>query len=119
LVFLFIYPLVIKPDPGSLYEKFKDAYRPDLALIDTTSIAGSSYSEALFLMDEGDFSESAILFEELIPADSIYRVSSRWFLALINLRNGDRESGKELLRAIRTDDPEFYKEVAEKLFRKL
>jgi len=55
----------------------------------------------------------------MISGDSPFRVSSRWFLALINLRNGDRASCREQLKAIQADDPSFYKQVAEKLFRKL
>ncbi|MFA5816816.1 MAG: hypothetical protein WC865_14480 [Bacteroidales bacterium] len=119
LVYLFIYPVLIKPDPVALYEKFKVTYRPDIASIDTTSYVGGSYYEALLLMDEGNFAESAKLFEEMIPGDSPFRVSSRWFLALINLRNGDRASCREQLKAIQNDDPAFYKQVAEKLSRKL
>lgn len=119
LVYLFVFPVLIKPDPVALYEKFRGAYRPDIASIDTTSYAGGSYYEALLLMDEGNFTESSKLFEEMIPADSSFRVSSRWFLALINLRNGDKESCKEQLKAIQNDDPAFYKKVAEKLFRKI
>lgn len=119
LVYLFVFPVLIKPDPVALYEKFRGTYRPDIASIDTTSYAGGSYYEALLLMDEGNFTESSKLFEEMIPADSSFRVSSRWFLALINLRNGDKESCKEQLKAIQNDDPAFYKKVAEKLFRKI
>ena len=116
---IFIYPLVIKPNPVALYEKFKTSFRPDMASVDTSSYAGGSYYEAVLLMEEGNFSESAKLFEELIPSDSTFRISSRWFLALINLRNGDKESCLEQLRAIRNDDPAFYKRVAEKLLLKL
>jgi len=119
LAVLFVYPLLIKPDPVALFEKFKDTYRPDTASIDTTSYTGGSYYEAILLMGEGRFPESAKLFEEMIPSDSTFRTSSRWFLALINLRNGDRESCMEQLKAIQTEDPAFYKRVAEKLLQKL
>ena len=119
MVVLFIFPLLIKPDPIALYEKYRSTYWPDITSIDTTSYSGGSYYEALMLMDEGNFVEAAILFEEMIPGESTYRVSSRWFLALIRLRSGDRQSCKEQLRAIRADDPAFYKRVAEKLYRKL
>lgn len=119
IVFLFFYPVLFKPDPLVLYEKFKLSYRPDLNAIDTTSYAGSSFHEAMLLMDEGNYSDAARVFEELIPADSIYRVSSRWFLALINLRNGNRQSCMEQLKAIEGNDPDFYKQVAGKLYRKL
>jgi len=119
LTAIFIYPLVIKPDPVAWYEKYKTSFRPDMAAIDTSSYAGGAYFEALLLMEEGNFSESARLFEEMIPSDSTFRTSSRWFLALINLRNGEKESCLEQLRAIRNDDPAFYKRVAEKLFQKL
>ncbi len=119
LLFLFVYPVLIKPDPVALYEKFKVTYRPDIISIDTTSYAGGSYYEALLLMSEGNFAEAAILFEELIPGDSIYRVTSRWFLALINLRLGDKQSCLEQLSAIQADDPAFYKRVAAELYRKL
>lgn len=119
LVFLFVYPVLIKPDPVTLYEKFKVTYRPDTATLDTSNYAGGSYYEALLLMNEGNFTESARLFEEMIPGNSPYRTGSRWFLALINLRNGDRQSCREQLVAIRNDDPEFFRQVAEKLWRKL
>lgn len=119
LVFLFIYPLLTSSDPVSLYEKFRLTYLPDISSVDTTTYSGGSYYEALRLLDEGNYTQSAELFEELIPADSTYRVSGRWFLALINLRNGDKESCMDLLRAIRIDDPVFYKQVADKLLRKL
>jgi hypothetical protein len=117
LAVVFLYPLLFKPDPVALYEKFRDAYRPDTTLIDTASYTRGSYYEALLLMSEGSFPESAKLFEELIPADSTFRTSSRWFLALINLRNGNRESCLEQLKAIQAEDPEFYRKVAEKLSR--
>lgn len=119
LLYLFVYPLVIKPDPLALYEKFKVTYRPGPVSEDTVSYAGGSYYEALVLMDEGNFSESAKLFEELLSGSSPFRTGSRWFLALINLRSGDRESCREQLRIIRNDDPAFYKKVARKLDRKL
>ncbi len=119
LVFLFVYPVVMKPDPVALYEKFKSAYRPDLTSIDTVDYAGGSYYEALLLLEEGSYPESAKLFGELIPGNNSFRVSSRWFLALINLRSGDKKSCKEQLKAIRSEDPAFYRKVAEKLDRKL
>lgn len=119
LLYLFVYPLVVKPDPVALFEKFNSGYTPDRALIDTTTYNGGSYYEALLLMDEKQYMESATLFKELITVDSSLRTSSRWFLALINLRNGDRESCREQLSAIRSEDPDFYKQVAEPLYRKL
>jgi hypothetical protein len=117
LVFMFIYPLLVKPNPVALYDEYKNAYQPILSSIDTTSYVGGSYFEALLLMKEGNFSESATLFREIIPVDSTYRASSRWFLALISLRNGDQQSCKEQLKAIQSEDPAFYKKVAEKLDR--
>jgi hypothetical protein len=117
IVYLFVYPVLIKPNPVSLYDKYKTSYRPDIASIDTTTYAGGSYYEALLLLDEGSFSEAAKLFEEMIPGDNTYRTGARWFLALINLRNGDKQSCKEQLEAIRNDDQPFYKRVAEKLLR--
>ncbi|MFA6127950.1 MAG: hypothetical protein WC699_11635 [Bacteroidales bacterium] len=119
LLALFVYPLIIKPNPVALYEKFKNNYRQDLEVIDTTSYSGGAFYEARMLMEEGNFNESARLFEEIIPSDSLYRVRSRWYLALISLRNGNRESCLEQLKAIQADDPSFYKKFAEKLFRKL
>ena len=119
LLYLFVYPVLIKPDPVALFEKFRFAYLPDMASIDTLSYNGGSYYEALLLLDEGNYTESAKLFEEMIPTDSTFRVSSRWFLALINLRSGDKVSCLEQLRAIRQDDPGFFQKFAEKLFRKL
>jgi hypothetical protein len=119
LVLMFVYPLLTKPDPVRLYEKFRVAYRPDPAAIDTTAYEGGLYYEAMLQMDEGNYTESARLLEELISGESAYRSRSRWFLALINLRNGDRESCKEQLVAIRNDDPAFYKSVAVKLWQKL
>jgi hypothetical protein len=119
LLVLVIYPLLIKPDTGALYDQFKSVYKVDLNSIDTTSYNGGSFYEAVLLMDQGDFAASAKLFEELIPTDSNYRATSRWFLALINLHNGDVESCQEQLKALRVDDPSFYKRVAEKLSGKL
>ncbi|MCX6226440.1 MAG: hypothetical protein NTV01_17105, partial [Bacteroidia bacterium] len=108
-----------KPDPVAMYEKFKVSYRPDITAIDTTSYAGASYYEALLLMDEGNFTESTWLFEEMITVDTTFGVSPRWFLALINLRKGDKQSCMDQLEAIKNSDPAFYKQVAEKLYRKL
>jgi hypothetical protein len=119
LLAIFIYPIVIKPNPVALYEKYKNNFSQDLASIDTLSYAGGAYYEAVLLMNEGNYNESGRLFEELIPSDSTFRVKSRWFLALINLRNGNRESCLEQLKAIQADDPSFYKKTAEKLFTKL
>lgn len=119
LLFFVVYPVLRKPETSALYDQFKSAYQVDLNSIDTTSYNGGSFYEAILLMDQGDFTASAKLFEELIPADSSYRVSSRWFLALINLHNGDVESCQEQLKALRVDDRSFYKRVAEKLAGKL
>ncbi len=119
LLYIFVFPLVIKPDPVALYEKFKSGFTPDLAKVDTTLYTGGSYYEAVTLLDEGRYADAAKLFEELISSDSTFRTGSRWFLALINLRNGDKSSCKEQLKALEADDPAFYKNVAEKLFRKL
>jgi hypothetical protein len=119
LAWLFLYPLVVHPDTAALYDQFRDLYRPDLSLVDTANFAGGSFYEACLLMDEGNYNQSAQLFSELIPSDSTYRVSSRWFLSLISLRNGNKESCNEQLRAIRMENPVFYKEVAEKLFVKI
>jgi len=119
IVFVFVFPVLIRPDTVALYEKFNTSVLPDLSTVDTTTYNGGSYYEARLMMEEGNFAGSAKLFEELIPADSIYRVGSRWCLALINLRNGDKESCLEQLKAIRNEDPVFYRNVAEKLYRKL
>lgn len=119
LLVLVVYPVLFKPDTSALYDQFKSAYKVDLQSIDTTSYNGGSFYEAILLMDQGDFAASAKLFEELIPADSSYRVTSRWFLALINLHNGDLESCREQLKALRVDDQSFYKRVAEKLSGKI
>jgi hypothetical protein len=118
-LFLFIYPLLVKPDYQSLYDQYKSVYVPVMSAIDTVSYEGGSYHEALLLMEEGNLSLSAKLFEELIPVDSSYRASSRWFLALINLHEGDVPSCREQLNALRTEDEKFYREVAEKLYRKI
>lgn len=119
LLYLFVYPVVMKPDPVALYEKFKSGFTPDLAKVDTTSYNGGSYYEAVTLLDEGRYADAAKLFEELITSESTFRTDSRWFIALINLRNGDKSSCKEQLKALQADDPAFYKKVAEKLFRQL
>jgi hypothetical protein len=119
LLYIFVFPLLIRPDPVALYEKFKTAYRPDMASVDTVSYAGGSYYEAVLLMDEGNFTESAKLFEEMLSGNNSFRTGSRWFLALINLRSGDRKSCREQLKIIRKEDPEFYKKIAGKLGRKL
>ena len=119
LVILVVYPVLLKPDTNALYDRFKSAYKVDPSSIDTTSYNGGSFYEAILRMDQGDFAASAKLFEELIPADSSYRTKSRWFLALINLHNGDVESCREQLKALRADDQSFYKSVAEKLSGKL
>jgi hypothetical protein len=119
LLYFFVYPVLIKPDTTNLYDKYKSAYRVDLRSIDTLSYAGGSYYEALLLMDEENFAQSARLFEEMIQADSAFRVSSRWFLALINLHNNDIESCKEQLKAIQKEDAGFYKKVAENLYQKI
>jgi hypothetical protein len=119
LLYLFVYPLVFRPSPTALFEKFRSAYRPDWSRIDTTAYEGSNYYDAVTLLDDGDFAEAAALFEELVPADSLYRIPARWFLALINLHSGDRQATLEQLKAIRFEDPDFYKKVAEELDRKL
>jgi len=119
LLYLFVYPVVMKPNPVALFEKFKSGFTPNLASVDTTSYSGGSYYEAVTLLEEGNYPNAAKLFEELVTSDSTYRSGSRWFLALINLRNGDKSSCKEQLKALEADDPAFYKKVAEKLFRKL
>jgi hypothetical protein len=119
VLFLFVYPLLVKPDYRALYDQYKSAFVPGMSSIDTTSYQGGSYHEALLLMEEGNLALSAKLFEELIPVDSTYRVSSRWFLALINLHEGDVQSCREQLNALRADDEEFYQKFAEKLYRKI
>lgn len=119
LIYLFVYPVLFRTDPVELYYQYKGTYRPDLTAIDTTSYAGGTYYEALLLMDEGKFTESATLFEEMILRDSAFRVSSRWFLALINLRKGDEQSSKEQLKALQSDDPVFFNKVAVKLYREI
>ena len=119
LLYFVVYPILVKPDTTSLYDKYKSLYRIDLKSIDTLSYAGGSYYEALLLMDEENFVQSAKLFEEMIQADSAFRVSSRWFLALINLRNNDIESCKEQLNALKKEDAVFYKKVAENLYQKI
>lgn len=119
LLYLFVFPVLIKPDPVAMYEKFKASYQPDLSLIDTASYSGSTYYEAIMLLNEGNFTESRKLFGELIPVDSTFRTVSCWFIALINLREGNKESCREQLRTIRDNDPAFYRKVAEKLSRKL
>ncbi len=119
LLYLLVYPVVMKPNPVALFEKYKSGFAPNLASVDTTSYTGGSYYEAVTLLEEGNYSNAAKLFEELITSDSTYRSGSRWFLALINLRNGDKSSCKEQLKALQSDDPAFYNRVADKLFRKL
>jgi hypothetical protein len=116
---LFLYPVLIKPDPVALYDSFKGAYRPDTDSVDTIGYAGAAYADALYLLEEGNFNEAAKLFAEVIPADSSLRTASRWFLALISIRNGDKPGCNEQLRIIRNDDPDFYRNVAEKLYRKV
>ncbi len=115
LFWLFIYPILSKPDPVALFDRYKITYRVDLSAIDTVSYQGGAFYEANLLMDEGNFNQAATLFEELIAADSTYRTPSRWFLGLLKLRSGDIQSCKEQLNAIRGEDPVFYKKVAEKL----
>jgi hypothetical protein len=119
MVFLFVYPLMVKPEPVALFEEFIGTYRPDMQAIDTLDYQGGAYYEALMLVEEKDFDQSAELFEEMIVAESPFRAGSRWFLALINLRKGDSRSCKEQLVALRAEDPVFYKKVAEKLRRRL
>jgi len=119
LAFLFLYPLFFKPDSASLFDQYKNSYQPDLKSLDTAGYTGGSYFEALQLMKESNFSDAAKLFEEVIPADSTLRTGSRWFLALINLHSGDKASCIEQLRAIKGEDPQFYNQVAGKLYRSI
>ena len=116
---LVLYPLLFKPDPVALFDRYSGSFLPDTAAVDTTSLSGAAYLEALILMEDGDYAESGRIFQELIPADTLYRIPSRWFLALIELRSGDFMSCKEQLTAIRSEEPDFFRKYAAGLFGKL
>ncbi len=119
VLILLVYPLLVKPDPVALYEEFKSAYVQNISSIDTTSYTGGSYVEAIAQLKDGNYSVAAKLFEELVGSDSTFRSASRWYLVLINLRDGDRKTCKEQLKILEADDPAFYRKVAEKLAGKL
>jgi len=116
---LFVLPEMNKPNPVALFEQFKSAYQPPWTSIDTTSFAGGNYYEAFMLLKEDHFTESARLFEETVVADAAFRTGSRWFLALINLQKGDLRSCRDQLRAIKSEDPAFYRSIAKGLDTRL
>jgi len=119
LAFLFLYPVLVRPDPVRMYESFAGAYRPDPATVDTITDAGIAWQEALIRIREEDFAGAVAWLEEGVGGESPYRTGSRWFLALISLRSGDRNGCREQLSAIRKEDPEFFGRIAAPLWREL
>ncbi|HBB92912.1 MAG: hypothetical protein A2X22_07725 [Bacteroidetes bacterium GWF2_49_14] len=119
LAFVFIYPALKKPDILSLFAQYKTTFQADTTAIDTTQYAGNRFYQAMdfFLSDE--LPQARTLFEELISEGTEFQVTSRWYLALIFLHEGNKDACREQLKLLKEEDPAFFNEYGKKLHRKI
>ncbi len=119
LAFIFVFPQLKKPDLLSLFDQYKITFQTDTTAIDTTQYSGNRFYQAMefFLSDE--LPQARVLLEELISEGTEYQVTSRWYLALIHLHEGNTDACREQLKMLREEDPVFFREYGRKLVRRL
>jgi hypothetical protein len=117
LAFVFIYPALKKPDMLSLFDEYKTTFQADTTAIDTTQYAGNRFYQAMDFFLSEELPQARTLFEELISEGTEYQVTSRWYLALIYLHEGNTDACREQLKLLKEEDPAFYEEYGKKLLR--
>jgi len=117
--FWFIWPKWVRPDAAGLFDQYQSSLRIDTATIDTTRYDGNRFYEALDCFLSGELVPARALFMELVAEGTGYGVESRWFAALIDLRQENLESCREQLRLLKESDPVFFEAYGRKLLKKL
>jgi hypothetical protein len=105
ILFTVIYPLLFKPDPVALYDRFINRYTPVSGNMDSLSLEGVTFYEGIDLLEEGSFSEAAGLFTQVIQSGGAHQPEARWFLALSQLRTNNRDACIAELKALRSESP--------------
>ncbi len=111
LLYFVVYPMLFRPDPIALFDKYIGRYTTDTTDMDSLSFAGATYLEASALLEAGRYAESAGLFQQVIQADTLLQTDARWYLALCELRTGNTKGCAEQLRLLRSGDPVFFRRV--------
>jgi hypothetical protein len=112
---LFIYPLLVKPDPAVLFDRFSNTCIPELQDVDTTLYWPGQYYEACRLFREASFTEAEFILRNIAGQGDVYSTGISWLLALIYLNRGMGSSCREQLEVIRETDPVFYRTCCRKL----
>jgi len=106
---LIVYPILVKPDPAVLFERYRSSLPADTLNIDTTNYNASRYYQAMVLFGTDDLATAKSLLDELILEGTEYQTTARWFESLILLREGKLAPCREQLKLIREEDPAFFK----------
>jgi hypothetical protein len=119
LALIFILPLLKKPDLLSLFDQYRTTYQTDTTAIDTTQYSGNRFYQAMEFFLTGELPQARVLLEELVSEGTEYQVTSRWYLALIHLKEGNSAACREQLMVLREEDPVFFRAYGRKLVRRL
>jgi hypothetical protein len=117
--FLIFWPMLVKPDPAVLFERFRNAVPVDTALIDTTNYNGARWYQAMSDFYSDDPITSQILLQELIDEGTEYLTPARWFLSLTFLRRGNFRECRTQLELLKDEDPSFDKKTIRLLYKQL
>jgi hypothetical protein len=108
--FLF-WPLLVKPDPATLFEKYREKVQVDTTQIDTTNYNGSRWYDAMVVFYSDDPLASQSLLLDLVDEGTEYLTQARWFLGLTYLRQGNLKDYRSQLSILKEEDPEFYHSI--------
>ena len=114
-----ILPVLLKPSPSELFNRYRSLLPADTLQPDTVSYDGLRWYEAQVSYYSGNPSDAVPLLEELLTEGTDRINAARWMLAMSYLQAGDRSRCREQLKLIRESDPDFFSRYGRDVIRKL
>jgi hypothetical protein len=99
------------------YNKAIPVYRQYLA--ETDSLAAAALPLATAYLENNQHDSAAFYFNRVATESPVFKNEATWYLAMIKLKEKDREACRRFLQQIKKDEGLKYFEQAQKLLRKL